>query len=732
MAPTEPESDVTGSGPDEKVQMRERGHPRTRSESLPQSGGGQAKDMLAVSASSESSMDSESIRSITTTHEQANDEDVGGEDLRTFRISFGSADDASVFPDECAGMSDVALAGYIHLLKAAVLDAPVADVMCELFALRPDQQGSAAERHAACWERLDIEEDVEALYAFVEKRTVCAVGKVFTLVAEVEERKGHGVEVYIDTLFSAFARIFSLREAVCTVLESRIPKKVRDNLPRLTMRLSAGGGELTEYQRLALILANKWTTLKLRKGGNGDDGVYARVLTRDGYDTHCWERLMSVEEWITKQTDTGNPMVWKMSTKDNGTKKRLVEHIVGSSSFDFAVKPKDRHVFSFTNGIYQTQSDSFSPYPAKDIDDDVGSCRYFDKIAMNPDLFEDGEFQGDYESGDWFDIPTEAVTKVLNDQDFSEDIQRAFWALGVGRMLYDLKELEKFEVMVFFKGIGGSGKSTLVRIVDLIYGVDAGVLSNNVEPLFGLSQHKNKYCIYAYELNEKFALEQAEWCSLVSGEMMSLAQKYKDALTQEWKSPYLAAGNRMFCRGDNASQIIRRLILFPFDKKPAQDTTLDSRIAANVANILVKGNRAYRKLVEFVGSRCIHDCLPGKFAKWRAHAQESSNPLITFLNTVSWVEKGEGFYCPWELFQRRFNEWLRQRDPRTRVVFDEDFYKHVFTENDIQLVLERATKFYPRGTDNKKRCFFLYGVDVGDENGDVHEFPAGPERTCEA
>eukprot|EP00899_Mesostigma_viride_P004924 jgi/Mesvir1/14432/Mv05162-RA.1 len=168
--------------------------------------------------------------------------------LRDFRRGLATEEDVKEFPRMCKDMSDDALGEYLHTLKAAVVDCPVVEILCDVFELGPeDPDGmSPGERHAACWQKVDTADDVNDLCKSVETRMVCATGKIFNLIAEVEERRGQGLEVWMDTLFFAHSRVFSLREAVCSVVEARVPKKVRENLPRLTVRLSSGAGELKE------------------------------------------------------------------------------------------------------------------------------------------------------------------------------------------------------------------------------------------------------------------------------------------------------------------------------------------------------------------------------------------------------------------------------------------------------------------------------------------------------
>eukprot|EP00899_Mesostigma_viride_P005454 jgi/Mesvir1/1490/Mv14473-RA.1 len=628
-----------------------------------------------------------------------------------FRKRMGDCNDRVDFLFELPTKTDNEIIALLDMVNTHLVECSYTDLIADLFGMASRGPGDIeAALLTNSWTRLVTGIPLE-LHASIVACNTSAMSRLHGLLGQVEERMFVN---YRDMLNHAISRVFCLREVLCTLLESRMDTKQLSCIPSSVIRLSSGNLDVNDFQRLLILITNVWTFEGLRRGQEGDESVYKQNVDSAGNNTHYWKKVSTILQWVSDTTSIGtSAAAWRLVTKNGGLKKAVVDYIKEASAKEFPLIPRDRHLFSFRNGVLSTEQDRFFGWAEEELTEEMGSCRYFDDIDVDEDLFEEGRYKGDFMTGEWFDIETEAVDKILNDQGYTEAIKRPFWALALGRMLYALKEMDRFEVMVFLKGIGGSGKSTLVRIIELIFKEDAGVISNNIEALFGLSQHKDKYAIYSYELNEKFNLSQADWLSLVSGEKMSLAQKHKDAVTRPWTSPFLAAGNKMFCTGDNANQILRRLLIFPFDNKPVggQDTLLERRIERNIANIIIKANRAYRSFVEYVGARCVHDCLPEWFSQQRRKAQEASNPLITFLLHVSWVETGPEKYCPWEEFQRRFNEWNRQRDPRSRVVFEEDFYKHIFTDFGIRVVFERVRKRYPADSGPTVRSFYVYGVD---------------------
>ena len=117
---------------------------------------------------------------------------------------------------------------------------------------------------------------------------------------------------------------------------------------------------------------------------------------------------------------------------------------------------KDRHIFSFQNGIYDALNDKFHAYGKSKLSDDIIACKYFDQ-----------EFNT-YDDVSWEDIPTPYFDSIFKHQigdqkEFNEILTVA--QILIGRMLYDIGEKDDWQVIIFFKGLGGTGKSTVLSQV---------------------------------------------------------------------------------------------------------------------------------------------------------------------------------------------------------------------------------------------------------------------------
>ncbi len=143
-----------------------------------------------------------------------------------------------------------------------------------------------------------------------------------------------------------------------------------------------------------------------------------------------------------------------------------------------------------------------------------------------------------------------------------------------GRLCFDVGELDKWQIIPFFKGIAKSGKSTLItKVFKKFYeSQDVGTLSNNIEKKFGLSAIANNFMFIAPEVKGDLSLEQAEFQSIVSGEDVSIAVKNKHAIPMVWKVPGVLEvtkfqGGRItlvlfyvvFCLGTLANRCVKRI-----------------------------------------------------------------------------------------------------------------------------------------------------------------------------
>jgi hypothetical protein len=264
--------------------------------------------------------------------------------------------------------------------------------------------------------------------------------------------------------------------------------------------------------------------------------------------------------------------------------KQLEEYLTAFYDPEFPFIYIDRHVFSFRNGIFFCATRTFRPYSEGVVDwgvdsrvrsrADIGrenmarkrgifggphitnaAANYFDVnfVDYTPQILENKEA--------WLDIPTPTFDKLLTDQNIPIEARKVVYGL-IGRTLYEVGELDDWQIILWLLGRANTGKSTICKIAQLFYQPDdVAVISNNIEEQFGLGSVYDKLVFVAPEVKKDFRLNQAEFQSMVSGEKMSIARKFKDAAGVMFKVPGIIAGNDMPAWMDNSDSLGRRIAL---------------------------------------------------------------------------------------------------------------------------------------------------------------------------
>ena len=159
---------------------------------------------------------------------------------------------------------------------------------------------------------------------------------------------------------------------------------------------------MTPYQELLLFLLD--TTDKVcmkRYKGN----CCQQIITPDGHKTRAWKNVMPISEFVYENTQKETKFdMWKNITSKGVIVKDTIRHMNDCIDVQFPTVVKNRHVFSFSNGIFVGKEwdgtkykQSFYPYESDDcqrLDPTLISCKYFDQ-EFPTDVYED-----------WYDIPT--------------------------------------------------------------------------------------------------------------------------------------------------------------------------------------------------------------------------------------------------------------------------------------------------------------------------------------
>lgn len=457
--------------------------------------------------------------------------------------------------------------------------------------------------------------------------------------------------------------------------------------------------KVTNYQNLLFGIKLSITEKNLRKA---DDMCMQLKKTDTGFNTRYWTATETIKTFCNRITDiNSNYVLWCCATHPPNNLSTAVGRLTDSNE-GFKDVVKDRHLFSFKNGIYETNwadpeteviVGKWHPYveavkgvEVGSIDEDRVACRYFDT-----------NFEDYTHIDDWYDIPTPHFQGILSYQDFPEDVCRWMYILAIGRFLYEVGELDDWQVLAFLLGKAKSGKSTIVGGVckEIFDPQDVGTLSNNGEKKFALSALYNKFAFVAPEVKENCSLEQTEFQSMISGEVVSVAEKFKTAKSVKWTPSSVWAGNQVPGYSDNSGSISRRLIVFEFINTVLHaNTQLGKLLRSEIPLLIQKGNMAYLSAIRDYGSKDLWDgVIPEYFSRTCANVQEQSNSLVAFLNSTHVCLDDKNAITQHDTFIDAFNNFSRLNNmPKAKWV--KPFYDTVFEKRKIIEVVKDGGRHY--------------------------------------
>ena len=437
-------------------------------------------------------------------------------------------------------------------------------------------------------------------------------------------------------------------------------------------------------------------------------------------NTRAWKPVKEIKDFVYDETQKEiNPEQWMNLTNRGNMANDVIRHLTNCNDIQFPEIKKDRHVWSFQNGLLDARpiddnrdevtgrrGFTFYTYDSqefRDLDPSLVSCKYFDQ-----------PFDPYTEIDDWYRIPTPHMQSVLAYQKFDDEVAKWIYVF-MGRLCFDVNELDGWQVIPFLKGIARSGKSTLItKVARKFYECeDVATLSNNIEKKFGLSSIYKGFMFISPEIKGDLQLEQAEFQSLVSGEDVSIARKNETALSFQWKTPGILGGNEVPNWKDNSGSILRRLATVNFGRQIAEDVAdphLDDKLDAELPAILCKCLRAYLDYAHRYADKDIWNVLPKYFKQVQNQVATVTNSLQHFLCSEKF-KFGPTLFVPQKIFVERFNQHCRENNLGT-FRFNQDFYAGPFSSKELEVRLD--SKIYNGQAFSTQP--FIFGLDFkGDE-----------------
>lgn len=300
----------------------------------------------------------------------------------------------------------------------------------------------------------------------------------------------------------------------------------------------------------------------------------------------------------------------------------------------------------------------------------------------------------------WRDCDMSEMDRIYTSQDFNLFDRFMLYALK-GRLFFDVGERDNFEMTLMIEGIGGSGKSTIMRTVQHFWPPHRrGILSSNIQPEFGMSPVAEKDVIFCNEVSESLKIVQEEWQTSVSGEWGSYNVKNEKPLTCKWKGQHFWAGNQFPLIFNNLQgQVTRRMagVLLNNPIKP-RDSSIPKKIEAKLGFMQRKSILAYEaflRMTKDTDPMSNPHTLPQAFHEYYHRSMRQTNTIIAFLSDSKYVQKVErGTWVPMEDVRKRFADFCVEYQKKgSDAKFDESRYRSAFAHLGIKATFQKNFDF---------------------------------------
>lgn len=354
-----------------------------------------------------------------------------------------------------------------------------------------------------------------------------------------------------------------------------------------------------------------------------------------------------------------------------------------------------RYKFAFPDGLFDAKENKFYPYesdPPK-WNSDITCANYINTPGAIPD-----------DVTDPMDISTPNYQRVMDAQKLPREVCRWFYA-SMGRMVFDVGELDDWQYLFYCKGVAGSGKSTILRRVSEFYHPkDVGIMMSEGQENFSVEHLYDKNMFFCYDVGVRINFSPERLKSIITGEPVTAERKHKTPVTGNWTAQGAFAGNRFPPWLDDSGSFSRRFLIFLFDHAVLEsDQDLANRCKEELGVFLRKCVWCYHWVREQVGNRGIWDkgVLPDYFHESQRQYRANANPILSFLISES-LEINPNHHMSFSAFSCAYKDFITSNRLK-HMPLTNDSCNAMFSSMGLSMHV------VPNGADPSDHCGYLSG-----------------------
>ena len=260
-------------------------------------------------------------------------------------------------------------------------------------------------------------------------------------------------------------------------------------------------------------------------------------------------------------------------------------------------------------------------------------------------------------------IETPAFHRIFRCQRLNVHVCEWFYAL-IGRMIFDVKEKDKWEIVVLLVGLAGTGKSTIMNVLRQMFDPSViGIFDEKVEdkyPLLGVYQSQ---VVLGFDIGRRFNLPQTLLQQMCAGESMQVLRKHlAPKLIAHWKPQFFFACNVPPNWHSSGGAMVRRAVQLPFSYPIDKvDPYLDEKIAMEMPAIIAKCQCAYHSMIKQYGKQHIWDVLPKALKVEQEKMALLTNNIEAFVKS-DWCELSVDGAAGWREFKQAYQAYCKEEN----------------------------------------------------------------------
>jgi hypothetical protein len=509
---------------------------------------------------------------------------------------------------------------------------------------------------------------------------VSAISKQLDVLKQANSQVDKGIVDRIDRIainiqYGYESMIYLYRQVFCNrpELTASLPPTRMDALFSPIVE-----DDMKTHQRLIRFLLEECNRRQYRKQGSA---LFAPLFTESGDFTRTYVHACEIIEFIYDAVYPYHQNIWLFSalTEKGGTHRLCYDYLLNCKDDNLPTLVKDRTKFAFQNGLFDARTNMFYPY---------GEDPGWDSRIVCANYLDTGFDHVSFATvDDPIDIECLHIQRILDSQNFEPEVCRWFYA-SVGRMVFDVGEIDNWQFFPFCKGTAGSGKSTIMRLASKMYNeIDVGNLMSEGSKSFSVEHLVDKYIFFCFDVDDKCTFSLTRWNQMVSGEPITIERKFKVPIQKNWSSAGAFSGNAFPPWVDQAGNISRRMLNFIFTQTIKDvDPNLFDKCLKEMGAFMKKCISCYFDLIEKFGDKGIWDngVLPHYFHKTRRQMQAETNPLQAFLQDDQCILE-VGLHIGFSGFRTAFYAFCDENRLPKRTL-TKDFCSNVFDTMGIALV----------------------------------------------